>query len=175
MEQRVLTYLRITRLPLLVQALLKEPKNRTNEEWDQLEKIYYPIKLKRKTLNIGKADAIAKYLKRFPPEKQVRASIGVLGLTSAEAIRKIRVISKYPEEDPLEIIRQLDMGYGIDEILDVGLVTVNPRLKRDLQGYCAMRRITLKDFIRDLLTEWYMHKKIEVALEKVKKVPLIEY
>ena len=38
-----------------------------------------------------------------------------------------------------------------------------------------MRPITLKDFIRDLLTEWYMHKKIEVALEKVKKVPLIEY
>ena len=82
---------------------------------------------------------------------------------------------KYPEEDPLEIILQVDTGYGIDEILDVGLVTLNPKLKRYLQEYCATRRITLKDFMRELLTEWYMSKKIEIVFEKIKKVSLIEY
>lgn len=160
-EQRVLTYLRITRLPPLVQALLKEPKNRTTWEWDQLEKIYHPIRLKRKPLKIGQADAIARYLQRVPPEKQVRAAIGVLGLTTAETIRKIRIISKYPEEDPLEIIRQLDIGYGIDEILDVGSVIVKLQLKRALLEYCAMRRISLKDFVMELLIGWWTKEKGE--------------
>ena len=158
-EQAVMRYLRITRLPPLVQALLKEPKNRTPQEWNQLEKIYYTIRQKRKTLTIGKADAIATYLKNFPPEKQIRAAIGVLGLTDVEARYIIQVISRYPEEDPFEIIQELNMGYSTDEILDIGLIIVDSELKRDLQEYCSMRRITLKDLMTVLLAEWQTGEK----------------
>ena len=75
-ESSVLRYLRITNLvttPPLVQALLKQPSNRTTEKWDQLEKIYYPIRRKRKTLSLGQANAIATYLRGFSDEKRVRA------------------------------------------------------------------------------------------------------
>lgn len=169
-EQSVLRYLRITNprlLPPIVQSLLKEPKNRTIEEWNHLEKIYYPIRRIRRTLTIGQADAIAIYLRNFTTEQKVRVAIGVLGLTYAEAIHKIRIVSKYPEEDPIEIIQQLDTGAGIDEILDVGTLVVNLKLKRDLLEYCTMRRINLKDFLIELLTEWWI-------MEKIKKLPELE-
>lgn len=78
----------------------------------------------------------------------------------AEAVYKIRVISKCPEEDTLEIIQQLDKGADIDEILDVGTIVVNLKLKQDLLEYCTMRRIRVKDFVRELLTEWWIREKI---------------
>lgn len=162
-EPRILMYLRITNtrlVPPLVQALVKKPKNRTDWEWNQLEKIYYPIKRKRKALTIAQANAIAIHLRNFTPEQKVRAAIGVLGLTNPDALHKIWAISKYPEADPLETIQKLEKGVGIDEILDVGIIVVNLKLKRELLEYCAMRRIRVKDLVRELLTEWWIREKI---------------
>ena len=157
-ESSILRYLRITNpimTPPLIQALLKQPSNRTTEEWNQLEKIYYPIRRKRRILSLGQADAVATYLRHFSNEKKVRAAIGILGMSNAEARRVLRIVSKYPDEDPIEIIEELSSGYGIDEILDIGILTVDPKIKYYIRRHCAMRRITLKDFIRELLANWY--------------------
>jgi len=157
-ESSILRYLRITNpvmTPPLIQALLKQPSNRTTDEWDQLEKIYYPIRRKRRILSLGQADVIATYLRHFSNEKKIRAAIGILGMSNAEARRVLSIISKYPDEDPLEIIEELSSGYGIDEILDIGILTVDPKMKYHIRRYCAMRRIKIKDFIRELLANWY--------------------
>lgn len=157
-ESSIIRYLRITNpllTPLLVQALLKQPSNRTTNEWDQLEKIYYPIRRKRRILSLGQADAIATYLRNFSTEKKVRAAIGILGMSNAEASRLLSIVSKYPDSDPLEIIEELSSGYGIDEILDIGILTVDPKMKYYIRRYCAKRRITVKNFIRELLNNWF--------------------
>ena len=46
-EQTICRYLRVmTDLPLTAQSLLKKPRNRTREEWDNLE--HYNISFKKK-------------------------------------------------------------------------------------------------------------------------------
>lgn len=153
-EQTVLKYLRITRLPPIVQVLLKKTENRTPQEWSQLEKINYNIRMTKKPLGIGIADAIALYLRNFLPEKQAEVAVGVLGMKEPKAKKAIRLISKKPEADPTDIIYNVEKGYSVDQVLQIGSLIVNPALKNYIQRYCSTRRVTPKDVVRKLLKEW---------------------
>lgn len=153
-EQTVLKYLRITRLPPIVQVLLKKPANRTPQEWSQLEKINYNIRMNKKPLGIGIADAIAQYLRFFLSQKQAEVAVGVLGMKEPKARKAIRLILKNPEADPTDIIYNVEKGYSVDQILQIGSLIVNPALKNYIQSYCSTRRVTPKDVVRKLLKEW---------------------
>jgi ParB/RepB/Spo0J family partition protein len=153
-EQTVLKYLRITRLPPIVQVLLKKPENRTLQEWTQLEKINYNIRMSQKPLGIGIADTIAQYIRNFSPRKQSEVAVGVLGMKEPKAKKAIRLISKSPEADPADIIYSVEKGYSIGQVLQIGSLIVNPALKNYLQVYCSTRRVTPKDIVRKLLKEW---------------------
>lgn len=158
-EDRVERYIRIGELPLAVRALIKQPVERTQSEWNELEKSYSTIRQKTRILGIYVADAISRCLQDFPESKKIEAAIGVLEFNYEEALKVIKLISKYPESSPMEIIQEYKMGYGPDEMISVGTLIVNPVVRQQIREHCSKRRIYIREFIVELINSWFTTKR----------------
>ena len=154
-ESTILRYLRvINEFPSIAQSLLKKPRNRTKEEWNELES--YNISFKKKTLNITIADLIVQTLHDFSEEKICQIAVDLLGLKSVTAKRAIYLISQNPDKDPFEIITKVEKGYNPDRILHIGNFIVEPNLKKAIGRYISTRLITPKGLVKELLEDWLL-------------------
>ncbi len=154
-ESTIRRYLRvINNFPPIAQSLLKKPRNRSKEEWNELES--YNISFKKKTLNINIADFIIQTLKNFSEEKICQIAVDLLGLKSVRAKRAIYRISQNPDKDPFEIITKVEKGYNPDRILHIGTFIVEPNLKKAIGKYVSTRLITPKGLVKELLEDWLL-------------------
>ena len=155
-EATVLKYLRITSLPRVIQALLKSPKERDQDEWNELVKYRYNIKVLRMPLGLGVADELAKELSnQFSAKKLTEIAIELLRFDQKKAIRVIRRIAARPKEDPLKIIETERLrGISPKRILHIGNLVVTSNLREEALKHCYNRRIHLRDLVKELLEEW---------------------
>lgn len=154
-ESTILRYLRVINgFPKIAQALLKKPRNRSQEEWNQLES--YNISFKKKTLNITIADLIVQTLKDFPEDKINRIAVDLLGLKNITAKKAIHKISRNPDKDPFDIITEVEKGYNPDRILHIGSFIVEPKLKHAIGKYVSTRLISPKGLVKELLEDWLL-------------------
>jgi len=154
-ESTICRYLRvINEFPSIAQSLLKKPRNRSEEERNELES--YNISFKKKTLSITIADFIIQTLQDFSEEQICQIAVDLLGLKSITAKKAIYRISKNPDKDPFEIITKVVKGYNPDRILHIGNFIVEPNLKRAIGKYISTRLITPKGLVKELLEDWLL-------------------
>ena len=154
-EQTIRRYLRvINEFPSIGQSLLKKPRNRSEEEWNELES--YNISFKKKTLSITIADLIIQTLHNFPEEEICQIAVDLLGLNATNAKKAIYRISQNPDKDPFEVITKIREGYNPDEILRIGSLIIEPKLKKAIGKYVSTRLITPKGLIKELIENWLL-------------------
>ncbi|MFW9968761.1 MAG: ParB/RepB/Spo0J family partition protein [Candidatus Odinarchaeota archaeon] len=154
-KKTVCRYLRVLKeFPIIAQALLKKPRNRSKEEWDNLE--HYNISFKKKILNISVADAMVQNLKEFSEEDICQIAVDLLGLNVTNAKKAIYRISQNPDIDPYDIITKIREGYNPNEILRIGSLIIEPRLKKAIGKYVSTRLSTPKSLIKELIEDWFL-------------------
>lgn len=141
-ERRILIF----RLPPIVLSLMKEKDNRTDEEWDRLEKVIPNIRRFQKKLKITVAASIANLLVDRTVNDQLMTAGLCLGLKHRDAEKFVREVAKEPSVSPFKIFNRFMRKDK--ETITIRL-QVTRKFKNKIDSICERAHKTVNELVRE--------------------------
>lgn len=138
----------IFKLPPLVLSLMKEKKNRTPQEWFQLEKVNPNIKRSGKKLGITKAASIANQLEERNDHFKLVVAVICLNLHIWDSLEFIKYVVDNPGISAIKLYKKYTEKPS--EVLNVRIV-INKRIKAQIDRLCESSHKDLNDMFWEFL------------------------
>lgn len=155
-HETVRRYLRIWSLPPSVKSLLKLPYNRTDDEWNLLKKFNPNIKRYPDAIGVLAAAELASQ-HGISEERMLEIATNILDKRAAKARKIIKEACKKDNRMiPIrEIIDKVMTGHSHPEVFSLpSCILISPKDKNIIMKHITKRRISLIDFLRELLNDY---------------------
>lgn len=147
-------YIDVFNLPSPVLALLKEPENRTESEWERLARFNPNIKKSTSKLPVKAAAALSKHGEGVSTDRMIEIGVEVLG-ENGDIAKKIAIDACENPNKPISKIREKHL-HNLGETqatLGVSSVVVDNEVKDTLKADSRNRRVPLKKVVKEALEE----------------------
>lgn len=154
-DETVRRYLHVWKLPDIVKALLKQPRERSDEEKSTLKSLNRNID-RYNPIGVTVLSVLADYMNEVTEDRLLEIVVNILDLKAITAKKVIKLACTTDNYKPVrDIINEVSTGHKYPSVFNLpNTVFLAPEDKKIIVNYMSKQRIYPNDLIKDLLTDF---------------------